>query len=139
MPGLQPKERDGQGGRRDATAHPAAIAIEARGHVNGDHGHAAHSQGLDRGARHPVEIATQPGAEQRVDDHVGTVQAGGRQRRHRTAPCRCCTAGGTAWIRHQSEGGDADIATACRQETRGNIPVSAVVAGAAQDILLWLL
>ena len=83
VPGFPAKKGDRQRGVRRGPPDFTGIAVDPARHVDGGAGALAYR--LDRGARLPVHVADQPGAEYRVDDELRVSH---RLRRHGVRPGR---------------------------------------------------
>ena len=88
VPGLQAAEGDGEPGAGRGTEDRAGGAVDAGRHVDGHHGPIGRGQRLDHAQGDALQRPRQAGAEQRVDDQLGAVQARRRQALDRARPSR---------------------------------------------------
>ena len=132
MSRLAPKKRDGARRPDDGARDRAGGAIESRGHVDGEDRTAAAVHGLDDLSGDAIERPRKPRAEQGVDDEIlrGAKYVAGRRDRA-VPPLRHGLRVALQAIR-RDEAADDDLKAALREDARGDEPIAAVVARAAE-------
>ena len=125
--GLQAEESDRQRGLRRVAADCADGAVDAAGHIDGDHAPCRTQRLGDQS----VDVAGQAGTEHRIDHEVGARRLGRVEGQHRTMPAQRGRSGVGARARRRQRGRRHRPAP-LRQQARGDIAVAAVVARACQ-------
>ena len=136
MAGFQAEEGD-SGSRLDrGPADLAARAVEARGHVDGDHAPAGPGEDvdpLDDRPRLPLDVARQPRAKDRVDDAVGVGEVDARRGRNFPWEARGRDRRVAAERLAPPEEAELDGIAALGEDAPGDEAVAAVVARPAQN------
>ncbi len=127
--GLQPEEGDRAGGLDGGAEDLPAAPVDAARQVDRDHRKAGAIERADGLGGHPLDRPVEAGAEQRVDDHVGTGDEAAGQPLAGAGPRR----GGEGGVAFQpvasSEQPDGHLVAGLRHQAGGDEPVAAVVAG----------
>ena len=136
MAGLQAKEGHARGRLDRDAANLAGFAIDPGRNVDGEHASAGASEAvdaLDDRFRFAVDVAGEPGPEQRVDHAVGAREVNRRGVEGRSG----IASGGERRIAFQrlapAEQSDLDRVSAQSEQPRGDEAVAAVPAGPAED------
>ena len=89
MAGLPAHERDGMERLDCCAAHLATVGVDTGRDIHGHNRPAAGVDTLDERMGHPLHIAGEAGAEERIDDYVGFADGGEIRNADRAGPVAC--------------------------------------------------
>ncbi len=112
---------------------PAGAPVDAARQIDRDHRHPGIVHRVDRLCRHALDRPVEAGAEQRVDDEVGSRRRRRRQGRRLTRASASAAIAASPVIRSRvAEQRDADLVAGLGQHARRHEAVAAVVARSRQ-------
>ena len=138
MARLEPEEGDRIGRLNGNATDETARAIDARWNVDGQERTARRFGpcvgAFDQRLGVAIDVPRQARTEQRVDDDVGVREIDRVRPCHRAGPQHRGPGGIVAQGLTGDERGDRDVATSIRKQSCGDVAITAVVAGPAQDL-----